>query len=740
MQRWWAPAYTLGLFVLLLLPLPARSEESPSFQNEIIPLLTRQGCNQGSCHGKSAGQNGFRLSLRGYAPDQDFQSITREFEGRRIDRSSPERSLLLKKSIGDGSHAGGKLFETGSREYQTLLNWIRAGTPGPIKTEPRLTRLEISPSEKISRSGETYPIQVFACWDNGQKSEVTWLTQFQSNDASQVTVEPKGLVHVLRSGATAIRASFLTEVAVSLVTVPSGHTVPREKLTLRNNQIDDAIFKKLDQLGIEPAHLTTDAEFLRRVSLDLTGTLPTPERAKQFLQNNSADKRSRLIEELLNSPEFVDFWTLQLDDLLQNRKERDHDVRGNKGVRAFHGWIHEQVARNRPWNELVREVISSSGSSEDHPEVGYYIVTVGENRHADRSEVVASVAQAFLGTRIGCAQCHNHPLERYTQDDYYHFAAYFSRIKIERKDSKEGPSLLKISHPDENENKKPVGVNQPRTGQFLKPQTLDRKSSEIATGEDPRRKMAAWIVDPRNEAFAGAMVNRLWKHFFAVGLVEPVDDIRATNPPSNPELWNFLVQQFIQNGYDLRKLMRIIVNSRSYQVSATTCKENETDQRFYSHYYARRLPAEVLADAIAQVTLVPDNYNGYPQGIRAIQIPDAITNNAFLGMFGKSERVTACACERNGDVTLPQLLHLQNGEEILRKFKADSGRLKQRLKTGASSEDNIRELFLSSLTRFPTEKEVQTVQKMLNEGDSLEAVYSDLLWALLNSKDFAFNH
>jgi hypothetical protein len=406
----------------------------------------------------------------------------------------------------------------------------------------------------------------------------------------------------------------------------------------------------------------------------------------------------------------------------------------------MHAWLRKQVVANRPWDQLARDVLTATGTTATNPAIGYYVVTIGEHREAEKSEVGASVAQAFLGTRIGCAQCHNHPLEKYTQDDFYHFAGFFSRVKLDRKESKAGNTVLRVSHPDPNQNKGPVGVRQPRTGEFVKAQPLDRSPTEIKTGEDPRQKLVAWMTDPSNEYFAGAMVNRVWRHYLGTGLVEPVDDLRATNPPSNPALWKALVGDFVAHKYDLKHLMRTILTSRTYQRSSTTQPGNETETRFYSHYYARRLPAEVMLDAISQATGVPDRFPGYPLGLRAIQLPDPGLNSYFLSLFGRPERVTACACERSGDVTMPQLLHLQNGESIVQKVRSDDGRLAGWLKAYKDPVALTDEMFLTTVGRLPTADERKAVAAALAEGDSRDEVFRDLFWALLNSKTFAFNH
>jgi hypothetical protein len=724
-------------FVALVLSPLAATAEPPSFVNEVVPLLTRHGCNAGACHGKGAGQNGFRLSLRGYAPDWDHAWITREFSGRRINPAVPEQSILLLKPLGKAPHEGGKLFDKGSRAHTLLLDWIRAGAPGPVKGEQEATLLTVAPGKQVLRPGQEVQLQATAEFGPGQRRDVTWLCRFESNDPGMAGVDVHGKVKVKRHGETAIRVSFQTQVAVLIITAPFEQTVKSEALAQKSNFIDEHVFAKLAALRIPPSELCSDSEFIRRAFLDTIGLMPTPEEARAFLADTRSDKRKRLIDELLARPEFVDHWALFLGDLLQNRKERDHDVRGTKGVRGFQDWLRQQVERNRPWDELARAVLTAKGTTGESPAVGYFVVTVGEHGEAHRSEVSASVAQAFLGTRIGCAQCHNHPLERYTQDDYYHFSAFFSRIKMQRKDPRDGPTTLLVAGYDGKPSKNPVGVTQPRTGQFMAAQPLDRTPLNVSPDSDPREALARWLTDPKNEYFSGAMVNRIWKHFLGTGLVEPVDDLRASNPPSNPELWQALNQEFVGKKYDLRQLMRVILNSRTYQLSAATTPGNAKDQRFFSHYYARRLPAEVLLDALAQATEMPDRFPGYPEGTRAGQLPDPTLKSYFLTVFGRSERVTACACERSGEVTLPQVLHLQNGETVVQKIASSGGRLARLLK---KTDDEVRdELFLATRSRLPTMAEKDAVRRSLAEGERGE-VFRDLFWALLNSKEFSFNH
>jgi hypothetical protein len=733
---------TITLLVCLLAA-PALHAATPSFVNDVVPILTRYGCNQGACHGKGAGQNGFRLSLRGYAPELDHAWITREFLGRRISLSVPQESAFLRKPAGQASHEGGKLFDRNSRPYTTLLDWLKAGAPAPVKDEPIVTALEVSPGSRTLQPKQAQQLTVRAKSSDGQARDVTWLCNFDSNDAGMASVDPDGKVSVLRFGETAIRVSYQNLVAVVIITAPREMPLDeasRALLAKRNNFIDDHVFAKLAALRLPPSDLCDDATFLRRAFLDTLGVLPSPQEVRDFLADTRSNKRARLVDALLERPEFVDHWALFLGDLFQNRKERDHDVRGLKGVRSFHEWLRKQVRDNRPWNELARDVLTASGKTTDAPAVGYFVVTVGEHNEAARSEVVASVAQAFLGTRIGCAQCHNHPLERYTQDDYYHFAAFFSRIKMNRQDAKNGPTSLLVAGPDGKPAKGPAGVVQPRTGQFLKPQPLDRSPVTLADTDDPRVKLADWMTNPKNEYFSGAMVNRLWKHFLGTGLVDPVDDLRTSNPPTNPELWKALNQEFVSHKFDLKYLMRVILNSRTYQLDSATRPGNAEETRFYSHYYARRLPAEVLLDAVCQSTGVPEAFPGYPLGLRAEQLPDPTLKSYFLTVFGRSERVTACACERNGEVTMPQLLHLMNGESISAKVHSREGRLQKLMTSGKSADDILEEMFLLTMSRPLRKAERERIQKLQAAAGDTREFYGDLFWALLNAKEFSFNH
>lgn len=791
----------LGIFLVTLLfsfsvLLAETTTETPSFQNEILPILTRAGCNQGACHGKSAGQGDFKLSLRGYAPEQDHKWLTREYNSRRINLLNPEQSLLLLKATAQVPHEGRQRFKKESRYFETLAKWIAGGAPTHSEEDPTLQSINLSPKSAKLQKGQTETMKVQATFSDGSSNDISWLAQFFSGDETILKVTPEGHFTALRPGATTMRVHYLDQVAVATFSIPQNEEIDQDAYSQHFNFIDKPLFAKLKELRIPPSGHSDDATFLRRVSLDAIGTLPSPDKVQSFLASKDPQKRSKFIEELLASKDFVDYWTLQLGDLLQNRKERDHDVRGIKGVRSFHAWLRTQVANNKPWDQLTRDILTSQGSVHQNPAVGYYITTIGGKRTAEDSEVADSVAQAFLGTRIGCAKCHNHPTARYTQDDFYHFAAYFSRSSLERHKPDVGTTTLHTIHPDatrirlqmkkskeklaqakqekaslpkdatedqikkaemnlkkaqdtivrqqrelEKARLKPAMARHKRTGKMMPPQPLDRAETEIPEGKDPRHTLVNWITSPDNEYFSGAIVNRIWKHYMGAGLVEPVDDLRPSNPPSNPALWDALRKDFVENGYDLRHLMRQILNSRAYQLQSQTLPGNKDDRRFHSHYLARRLDAEVLLDAISQSTGIPERFSGYPYGIRAIQLPGPETDSYFLTTFGRSNRVTACACERQGEVTLPQVLHIRNSDEIQNRLKNPKGQLARILKASQDVNKRSNSIFLTVLNRPPKDEESQAIQKFLTAlADSPEEPWRDLFWALLNTKEFAFNH
>jgi len=720
---------------------PASTSAAPSFLREVLPLLTRAGCNQGSCHGKGAGQNGFRLSLRGYAPDWDYAWLTREFMGRRIDKNDPSASPFLKKALGLAPHEGGRRIQPDSRAHQLLVRWIEAEMPGPNPKESPLAGLELRPNLRHLPVGESTGLLAYARYQDGTVQEVSWLCRFESNDPGLASISPHGWVTAARPGETTIRASFGTEVAVATIRTPFpppatdvGASKTGATIT-PNHPLDLAMTRQWEQLGLPSSAICDDLTFVRRAHLDATCMLPTADQTKSFLADVRPKKREALIDQLLQTPAFVDRWTLFLADLLQNRKERDHDVRGIQGVRQFHSWLRGKVESDTSWDKLATEILTAKGSAETSPAIGYFIVTVGEHQDPTKSEAASSVAQAFLGTRIGCAQCHNHPLERYTQDDYYHFAGFFSRLKLDRKEPNQGVTQLIAVKPDT----KP-GAHQPRTGQFLAAQPLDRKPAAIGKDQDPREALAKWMSGPGRSELAGAMANRVWRELLGRGLVEPVDDLRATNPPVNPEAWKVLVDEFLKKDLQWKELIRFIMTSEVYQRSGSTNPQNASDRKFFSHYAVRRLSAEQLLDAVSSVTGIPESFPGYPRGLRAQQIPDPTFPSYFLKVFGRSERVTACACEREGEVTLPQMLHLRNNLDLQARIRHPQGRLGQALAAKKPPLEIAKEFHLIALGRPLESATEELLKKEWSAGAPVEEVLADFVWALLNSKDFAFNH
>lgn len=731
--------HTLAALLALAMVAADGPKAAPSFANDVVPVLTRLGCNSGSCHGKLAGQNGFKLSLRGFAPEQDFLAITRDARGRRLAKSRPRESLLLAKPTMRVPHKGGKALTPGTPEYTTLLAWVAAGAPGPVGGEAAVSGIALEPAAVVYKPGESRPLTVVARYTDGTSRDVTRLALFKSNEEGVATVDEHGQVAAQRPGATAVMAIYSGQVAAHVVTTPYDLRVDEKLYRDRKNYVDDHVMAKLAEVRLEPSSAADDPTFLRRAYLDLTGSLPEPEAASAFLADGDANRRSKLVEELLASTAYVDYWASFLGELVQNRQERDQDKRGRKGVRGLAIWLREQVRDGRPWDELVREVLTARGPLGQEPAGGYFLV----NRRPE--DLAEAATHAFLGTRVQCAKCHNHPLERFTQDDYYGMAAFFTRVKTDGKQTDEGPAV-DVGVPGRRGRKgakddgQQVGISQPRTGKFLPPRPLDRSEVAIAAGQDPREALAEWMVSKDNRLFARAIVNRIWRRFFAVGLVEPVDDLRATNPATNEPLLEALCADFVAHKYDLKHLMRTIVNSRAYQLASDPTPRNAADRKFYSHYYPRRLGAEVLADALSQATGVPEAFDGYAVGLRAVQLPDPRVQSYMLDTFGRPERVTACACERSDEVTMPQVLHLMNGEALDRRIDAADGRLNTLLKSGKADREVVETLFLSAFARRPSAEQWRTVESGLAGVVDRGAVYRDLMWALVNSKEFLFGH
>ncbi|GDY09879.1 S-layer protein [Planctomycetia bacterium] len=702
-----------------------------SFRNHVQPVLSKSGCNMGSCHGALAGKGGFKLSLRGYDPDADFRTLTRQARGRRIVPSDPGRSLMLTKPSGAIPHKGGLRFDVDSLEYRAIAEWIAAGHPAPSDDDARLKHLEILPTASQQKKGANQQMVVRGHFSDGHVEDVTRWCKFTSANATVASVDDRGLVAITGSGEGAISAWYLSQNVIA--TVSSPYETPVDAAVFanaeRSNFIDDSVLAKLKSLNIPPSPRCSDSEFLRRAFLDTIGVLPTADEVRAFLADESPDKRDRLVDQLLTRPEFVDYWAYKWSDLLLLSGEKLRP----QALKSFYDFIRQNVADNTPWDEFVRQIVLAKGSTFDNGAANFYSL------HQDPLDMAETTSMAFLGMSIQCAHCHDHPLEKWTNNDYYGFASLFARVRGKGwgGDFRSGDGHRVIFLDDESE------LIQPRTGKPQPPKPLDGQALSFESVEDRRLAAASWLTSPTNPYFSRAIVNRVWANFFGVGLVEKVDDLRLTNPPSNPELLSALAA-FLVSGdrsYDLKKMMRLILTSQTYQRSSQAAKGNEPDERFYSRYYPKRLKAEVLLDIMSQVTASPTAFKDFPAGTRAMQLPDANIASEFLKTFGRPERILTCECERSDEPSMTQVLHILNGETLLQKLEDKDNRLSKQLEGNLPPEQLADELFLAALSRFPTDRERQKMSEILSVASSEERRQSveDLYWSVLSSKEFLFN-
>lgn len=724
---------------VLLLALPSPAAEPVRFKHDVMAVLSRAGCNMGACHGNLNGKNGFKLSLRGEDPDFDLASLTRDMLGRRTNPQQPEQSLLLLKATATVPHEGGRRFGIDSPEYAILRGWIAGGLRADVNDTPTLVRLEVTPMEKvILPPADRLPLQVRATFSDGTHRDVTRLAVYEpSNPAIHVT--PAGIVTKQSDGETSVLVRYLEkQQTVRVAFVPERKdfvwTEPAEA-----NYIDHHVFAKLKALRIQPSESCTDTVFLRRAYLDALGLLPTPEETRAFLADSRSDKRARLIDQLVQRPEFADFWALKWSDLLRN-EEKSLD---QKGVQAFHEWMRQWFMANKPLDAFAREIIAARGSTYAHPPANYYRALRDPTSRAE------ATAQVFLGIRLQCARCHNHPFDRWTQQDYYNQAAFFARIdyrivenqRRDRLDSHEfvGEQIVWPNRSGE--------VKHPRTGTKVIPRFLDSNSTADLSEEDRLGKLAEWVTSPENPFFARAQVNRIWFHLLGRGIVDPIDDFRSSNPPVNPALLDALAQDFSAHGFDLRHTVRTIMNSRTYQLSALTNDTNREDETNFSHALIRPLQAEQLLDALSSVTGVPVKFNGYPLGMRAVQVPCIRTpgrgreggsneGEQFLRRFGKPERLLTCECERADGTTLAQAFQLLTGTLINRMVAETDNSLGRFQTAGKSPRDIVAELYLAAFSRPATVAELDAAERLVNRGGDTRAALEDLLWGLLNAKEF----
>lgn len=700
-----------------------QQDVSVNFPNQITPIFTKYGCNGGGCHGKSGGQNGFRLSLLGFEPREDYEYLVKEGRGRRIFPSAPDRSLLLLKAIGKVPHGGGVRIEDGSPAFSVLRRWIEQGMPYGSEKDPVVTSIEVFPKERLMGREDTQQISVVALYSDGAREDVTRMTQFDSNDAEMAEVSVTGIVTTGQlTGSVAIMARYQGQVGIFRAMVPLGvpMTPPGSK-----NYIDELVFKKLKDLGLPTSADSTDATFLRRVSVDIAGRLPTLPEAEAFLADADPQKRAKLIDRLLDSGDYADYFAGKWSAILRNKRRQEGD---KSATFAFHDWIRHSLLTNKPYDQFVGEILAATGDPSRYPPAAWY------REVKDSSAQVEDTAQLFLGLRIQCARCHHHPFEKWSQQDYYGFQAFFSQVGRKKGYA---PDQERIFH-------KP-GIAQaqnPKTKQNVKPTGLGAVPSEVGAQSDPRHELVRWMADPNNPFFAKAVVNRYWKHFFGRGLVDPEDDMRVTNPPSNPELLDKLAKDFIEHKFDLKHLVRTICNSQTYQFNAEPNDWNRDDKQNFSRFYPRRLNAEVLLDAIDQVTGSPTNFGPIPMGTRAVQLPDNGFNSYFLTVFGRPESSSACECERSSEANLAQSLHLLNSGEIQGKLTNAAGRAATL--ANDKSRDHaakIRELYLLAFSRLPqADESAVALAHIEKHKDAPQRAYEDIVWALINTKEFLFNH
>ncbi len=700
-------------------------EPPVSFRNQVVPIFTKHGCNSGGCHGKATGQNGFKLSLLGFDSEFDYTALVKEARGRRIFPAAPAYSLILLKGAGEAPHGGGKRLTRGTPEYDILLRWIKQGTPRGTAKDPAVTRIEVYPKSAVVGRQSEQQVLVTAFYSDGTSQDVTREAQFKSNEPNIAGVDTDGLVHTDKApGETAVMARYMGNVAVCHVSIPMFDALPATADALpRRNYIDDRVQAKWQKLKLLPSGLADDATFLRRAYLDCIGTLPTPAEVRSFLDDTDPAKRSKLIDQLLTRNEYADFWAVKWGDLLRNQRKGSKE--NQRGTFAFHAWIRNAFATNMPYDQFVRNIIAAQGTVDQHPPVIWYRTV--RNLTAQTNDT----AQLFLGMRINCAQCHHHPYEKWSQDDYYSFQAFFARMGRKAGETQQEPAIFV----------QPGGsVRNPATGKVMEPRGLDSPAVTIGEDEDPRQKLVDWMVAADNPFFARAISNRLWAHFMGRGLVDPVDDMRVTNPPSNPELLDALAKDFIAQKFDLKHLIRTIMNSTAYQLSSEPRPENVHDQQNYARAYPRRLTAEVMLDALSHATAVPENFPGVPKGMRAIQLPDESVPSYFLEVFGRPTRETACECERPREANLAQALQMLNSTDVQSKVSNPAGRLAALLKAKKTDTEIIEELYLTCFARKARLAEVQTALSYIGEQPERKAALEDLRWALLNTKEFLFNH
>ncbi len=712
----------------------AAAARKASFRTDVSPLLSKAGCNMGACHGNLNGKGGFRLSLRGDDPSFDHQALTRDQSGRRLSPIVPDHSLIVRKPAGESPHEGGRRFRRDSIEAQTLLDWIGSGASDDQHIAPKVTSLRIFPRERTLAPGaRDQQLIVTAEFDDGTTRDVSRQATYDVNDPTRVEVSVDGFVHARAACETAVAVRYLTGRGTSrLAFLPDRPGFVWRGLA-SNGPIDDLIFAKLKALRINPSPVCNDSTFLRRAYLDSIGRLPDPRETREFLDDRSVDKRSRLVDRLVDRTEFADFWALKWADLLRNEEK----TMGDKGAWVFQRWLRDQIAMDAPFDELVRRIVAGLGSTWQNPPSSFY------RTNRDPMTAAESVSQVFLGIRLQCARCHNHPFDAWTQDDYFGLAAFFaniarkqsSNVRKDDLDSHEinGDEIIYLAGGSR--------IVQPRTGAVLEPKYLAGPQVDRAggAGENALDRLADWLTR-KNPQFSRNLANRIWFHLFGRGIVEPVDDFRDSNPPSNPALLEALRARFEAGGMRLKPFVAWIMKSRTYQLNAAPEDTNAEDESNFSHATVRLVPAEVLLDAISQVLDVPERFPRAPGALRATQLPGAVPDNAFLKTFGKPDRLLTCECERSETTTLAQAFQMINGKTVERKLEMRSNRIGKRLESGSSDAELMNELYFAALCREPEDAERHAVAAHLDHARDRRQAWEDIVWALINSKEFLLRH
>jgi hypothetical protein len=713
------------------LTLPVKVEKSSftpaiSFTLDVMPVFSKAGCNTGSCHGSARGKDGFHLSLFGYDPEGDYGKITRQMLGRRVNLALPEESLLLTKATGAVQHTGGKSFEATDELYQTVLKWLEAGALQDPKEIAQVTGIEIFPKQAVLEgSGAVQQFTVRAMYSDGTDRDVTKTAHFVSNNDGSAKVTKTGLVTADKRGEAFVMARFdAFTVGAQILAIPKDPSFAFPQVA-ENNYIDTLVHTKLKKIRITPSEVADDATFVRRVTLDITGTMPTPEEVRSFLADKDTKKREKKVDELLERPEFTELWVMKFAELLQIRT--DNNQFQYKSALQYYDWLKDQFARNVPMDKLTQDLLTAKGGTFANPAANFYKV------ETDVLKLSENVAQVFMGMRMQCAQCHNHPFDRWTMNDYYGFAAFFAQVG--RKTGEDQRETVVF-------NRGNGGVRHPVGNRDIPPKFLGADGGKPEAGQDRREVMAKWLASPQNPFFARNLANIVWAHFLGQGIVEPVDDVRISNPASNPELLEELGKRFTDSNYNFKKLVRDICASRTYQLTPKSNATNAEDTRNFAKGSIRRLRAEILLDVINQVTMRQDKFRGLPLGARAVEIVDGRTTTYFLTTFGRASRDTVCACEVKMEPNLSQALHLLNGDTVNQKIQS-GGLVNAMTKEGKTPEQIIEEFYWRALSRPPTQTEQTKLVAFVADAKTpaeKSIVLNDLFWAVLNSKEFIFNH